>query len=72
MGKISKVVINSLPQLAFTCPKLTTETLEQSEVCSKLTKTPERHCRSGVFIVNFEYTRFFYNQLRILSRTRIA
>ena len=38
-------------QPAFTCSKLTIETLEQGvEICSKLTiKTP------GVFIVNFEH-----------------
>ena len=43
---------------AFTCSKLTTETLEQKcEICSKLTNTPKRcqwHCL-GVFIVNFEH-----------------
>ena len=39
-------------QLTFTCSKSTTETLEKSEICSKLTiKTPEgRQWRSGVFI----------------------
>ena len=48
-----------LPQPAFTCSKLTIETLEQGvKICSKLTiKKPERRqwSRSGVFIVNFEH-----------------
>ena len=41
---------------AVTCSKLAKETLEESEICSKLIKTPERRQwrRSGVFIVNFE------------------
>ena len=42
---------------AITCSKLTIETLEQGEICSKLTiKIPERRRRRpGIFIVNFEY-----------------
>ena len=46
-------------QPAFTCLKLTVETLQREcEICSMLTiKTPERRHwrRSGVFIVNFEH-----------------
>ena len=46
-------------QPAFTCSKLTMETLEHGvKICSTLTiKTPERiywH-RSAVFIINFEH-----------------
>ena len=48
-----------ISQPAFTCSKLTKETLEKScEICSKLTiKTPQRRQlhRFGVFIVNFEH-----------------
>ena len=43
------------PQPAFTCSKLTVETIE---ICSKLTiKTPERRKWGcfGVFIINFEH-----------------
>ena len=51
---------NQLPlsQLAITFLKLTTETLEQGVIRSKLTiKIPKRRqwCRSGIFIVNFEH-----------------
>ena len=49
-------------QLAFTCSKLTIETVEQRcEICSKLTiKLPKRRQwrhwrRFGSFIVNFEH-----------------
>ena len=44
-------------QAAFTCSKLTRETLEQRcEICSKLTiKTPKRRQWPGVSIVNFEH-----------------
>ena len=44
-------------QLAFTCSKLTIETLEQRwEICSKLTVKPPKRCqhRFGGVIVNFE------------------
>ena len=43
-------------QLAFTCSKLTIETVEQRcEICSKLTiKLPKRRQWFGGFIVNFE------------------
>ena len=42
---------------AFTCSKLTRETLEQRcEICSKLTiKTPKRRQWPSVSIVNFEH-----------------
>ena len=44
-------------QPAFTCSKLTKETLEQRcEICSKLTiKTPKRRLCSILSIVNFEH-----------------
>ena len=47
-----------LSKPAFTCSKLTKETVEQRcEICSKLTiKTPKRRRhRFGVFFVNFEH-----------------
>ena len=40
--KMKDIIVEWYPW-AFTCSKLTTETLEQSEICSELTiKTPER------------------------------
>ena len=44
-------------QLAFTCSKSTTETLEQCKICSELTikATEQRQLRRSIlFIVNFE------------------
>ena len=38
----------TFPQSAITCSKLTTETVEQDVICSKLTPC------SSVYIVNFE------------------
>ena len=52
-----------LAQLTFTCSNSTIETLEKSEICSKLTiKTPERlqWCVSGVFIVKFEQVNVYW------------
>ena len=56
------MVVSSQP--AFTCSKLTIETLEQRcEICSKLTiKTPKR-----VFIVNFEHISHLYSSVSIVN-----
>ena len=61
--KFMQVVLSDnrcINPVAFTCSKLTIETLKEGgcEICSKLTiKTPElcQWCRSGVFIVNFKH-----------------
>ena len=55
--RFSQTGLNFTSQVAFTCSKLTIETLEQRcEICSKLSiKTTERRRRSGVFNVNFEH-----------------
>ena len=62
-------VITSQP--AFTCSKLTIETLEQRcEICSKLTiKTPKRRQwrRFGVFIFNFEHISHLCSRVSIAN-----
>ena len=57
-----KANLGESSQPAFTCSKLTIETLEQGvkyvQSCSKLTTTVPERCqwrRSGIFIVNSEY-----------------
>ena len=60
-------------QPAITCSKLTTETLEQGEICSKLTiKMPERRYwrRSGIFIVNFEHISHLALVFLLLTSSR--
>ena len=54
-------------QLTFTFLKTAIETLEKSEICSKLTiKIPERR-RSGVFIVNFEHIFTPFSSVSIID-----
>ena len=64
-------LINISPQPAFTCSKLTIETLEQRcEICSKLTiKPPKRHQRRrfGGFIVNFEHIAHLFSSVSIVN-----
>ena len=43
-------------------------TRKRCETCSKLTiKTPERHCRSGVFIANFEHMSHLFLMFLMLT-----
>ena len=57
--------------MAFTCSKLTIETLEQRyEICKKLTIKPpkRRHWRRfGGFIVNFEHISHLCSTVSIVS-----
>ena len=64
-------------QPAFTCSKLTIETLEQGlgtrKICSKLTiKIPEQPQwrRSGIFIVNFEHVSHLVLVFLLLTLNR--
>ena len=65
------MVFYCAPQLAFTCSKLTVETLEQRcEICSELTIKPpkRRQCgRFGGFIVNFEHTSHLCSGVSIVN-----
>ena len=59
-----------ITQLRFTYSMSTIETLERSEICSKLTiKTPERRQwrRSGVFIVNSKHILHIFLVFLILN-----
>ena len=59
-------------QPAFACSKSAVETIEKSELCSKLTiKTPERFY-SGVFIVNFEHTALVFPWLTLNKKYRLG
>ena len=65
------MILAYITQSAFTCSKLTIETLEQRcEICSKLTiKTPKRRQRRcfGVFIVNFKHISHFCSSAFIVN-----
>ena len=72
-GLFVKSKLSLCSGFAITCSKLTIETLEQCEICSKFTiKIPERRHlrRSGIFIVNFEQILHLVLvfQLLVLSR----
>ena len=62
---------NTITQMAFTCSKLTIETLEQRyEICTKLTIKPpkRRHWRRfGGFIVNFEHISHLCSTVSIVN-----
>ena len=62
---------NTITQMAFTCSKLTIETLEQRyEICTKLTIKPpkRRHWRRfGGLIVNFEHISHLCSTVSIVS-----
>ena len=62
-------------QPAFTCSKLTIETLEQRcEICSKLTiKPPKRRQwrRFGGFIVNFEHISHRWSKVSIVNSEHV-
>ena len=63
--------LNPRSQLAFTCSKLTIETLEQKyEICSKFTVNPpkrRRWRRFGGFIVIFEHISHLCSSVSIVN-----
>ena len=69
MRKFSTISIGSQP--AFTCSKLTIETLEQRcEIYSKLTIKLSKRCqwrRFGGLIVNFEYISHLCSSVSIVN-----
>ena len=70
MTENSSCFESTTSQLAFTCSKLTIETLKQRcEICSKLTiKLPKRRWRRfGSFIVNFEHISHLCSSVSIFN-----
>ena len=66
-------ILESSSQLGITCSKLTIQTLEQCEICSKSAiKTPERYqwgC-SCIFTINFEHISHFILVFLLITLSR--